>query len=83
MSENALERAIEFAGSQAALARAIGGRVRQQHIYYWLRHAVPAEYCADIERATHGRVTRRDLRPDIFDEPPRCRERRAGAPVEV
>jgi DNA-binding transcriptional regulator YdaS (Cro superfamily) len=58
-----LERAVEIAGGQAALARKIGGRVRQQHIYYWLRHEVPAKYCVDIERATG--ISRYELRPDI------------------
>jgi DNA-binding transcriptional regulator YdaS (Cro superfamily) len=63
-----IELAVEIAGGQAALARAIGGEVKQQHVWYWLNKgaAVPAEHCGAIEAATNGRVTRKDLRPDVF-----------------
>lgn len=66
----ALERAIEVAGGQTALAGKIG--LKQGHVWAWLRRGkrVPAEHCAAIERATGGAVTRHDLRPDIFDAPP-------------
>jgi DNA-binding transcriptional regulator YdaS (Cro superfamily) len=82
MNMSALERAIEIVGGQAALARRIGGKIRQQHVWYWLKHSVPAKYCGDIERATYGQVTRHDLRPDVFDEPPR-RQRRKRAEVSA
>lgn len=67
MNTSTLERAIRIAGSQSALARAAG--IRQQDIWYYLNRAngrVPAEKCAAIEKATGGRVTCRDLRPDVF-----------------
>lgn len=64
---SALERAIEIAGSQAALADLIGKT--QAHIAMWLRRKkVPAEVCADIEGATEGKVTCAELRPDVFRE---------------
>jgi DNA-binding transcriptional regulator YdaS (Cro superfamily) len=59
-----LDRAVEIAGSQDALARRIG--VRQSLISMWKhRGRVPAEYCPDIERATSGAVRCEDLRPDV------------------
>lgn len=64
----ALMKAIKEAGSQQALADAIG--VRQSHISYWLRIApkgVPAEWVAAIEKV--GKVPRYELRPDLFPKP--------------
>lgn len=70
MDKNPLLEAISIAGSQAKLARLVG--VNQQDISYWLRKArkgIPLERVPDIERATGGRVTRYDLRPDFFEHP--------------
>lgn len=67
-----LRKAIAIVGGQTALARAIG--LQQPHVWYWLNKGcpVPAEHCAAIERATEGKVSRHDLRPDLFGpaEPP-------------
>jgi DNA-binding transcriptional regulator YdaS (Cro superfamily) len=65
-----LQRAIEHCGSQSELARRMGGKVRTAHIYHWLRNGVTAERCIAIEHATGGAVTRYDLRPDVFGQPP-------------
>ena len=65
-----LQEAIAICGTQTELARRIGGKVKTGHIYHWLRNRVPPERCADIERATEGRVTRHDLRPDVFGAAP-------------
>ena len=64
----ALKRAVEIAGGQTALAEALG--VKQAHVWNWLNrdNALPAEYCIPIERATDGRVTRHELRPDIYPD---------------
>lgn len=60
----ALTKAIETQGSQAALARSIG--VAQQVVHNWLaRGRVPADHCPAIERATSGAVRCEDLRPDV------------------
>lgn len=63
-SLQALERAVELAGGQSALARAIGKS--QSHIWHWLKVAkrVPAEAAVAIEKATG--VPRRELRPDLY-----------------
>ncbi len=66
-STEALERAIELAGSQSALARKIGRA--QGHIHYWLKGAkdgVPPLAAIQIEKALGGQVSRKELRPDVF-----------------
>ena len=64
----ALKRAVEIAGGQTALAKALG--VQQAHVWNWLNRdsALPAEYVIPIERATKGRVSRHELRPDIYPD---------------
>jgi hypothetical protein len=45
--------------------------VRQSHISTWLNAKsgnVPAEYAIPIELATNGKVTRKQLRPDIYPD---------------
>lgn len=62
---DALPRAIEVVGGRVALASALG--VTPQAIFLWLKKGrVPVERALAIETLTGGKVTRRDLRPDIF-----------------
>lgn len=68
---DALQRAIAEIGSQAALAKAISTDdrpIKQQHVWNWLNRdrKVPPELVLSIERATAGKVTRHELRPDIY-----------------
>jgi DNA-binding transcriptional regulator YdaS (Cro superfamily) len=71
-----LERAVELAGSQKALAEKIGGNVKQQHVSYWIRAGiVRSKYVLAIEKAVGGQVTRHELRPDLYP----IRERRRAA----
>jgi TorA maturation chaperone TorD len=60
----ALELAIERAGGQSALARAIGKS--QGHVWHWVKVAkrAPAEAVLAIETATG--VSRTELRPDVY-----------------
>ena len=62
---NPIKRAAESAGSQAALALAIG--VKQPTISEWARgeRPIPADRCPDIECAANGDVTCEALRPDV------------------
>lgn len=61
----ALTRAVELVGGQSALADKIGKK--QAHVAMWIKRGkVPAEVCADIEAATGGSVTCKELRPDVF-----------------
>jgi DNA-binding transcriptional regulator YdaS (Cro superfamily) len=58
----ALERAIKMAGSQAALADLLPGKVRQQHVSAWLKSGVvPPKHAAEIEKTLEGRVSRLQL----------------------
>jgi DNA-binding transcriptional regulator YdaS (Cro superfamily) len=75
-TQTPLQKAVEIAGSQSALARKCkailpeGSKLAQAHIWHWLQTGkVPAEYAGAIETVTGGAVTRHDLRPDIFDSP--------------
>ncbi|MEA1083237.1 YdaS family helix-turn-helix protein [Sphingomonas sp. CD22] len=64
MEKVAVQRAVDAAGGQAGLARAVG--VSQPSVWHWLRksHRVPAEYVIPVEAATG--VSRHELRPDIY-----------------
>lgn len=66
--QTALETAIKTIGNQSKLARVVG--VTPQAISHKLKHGttVPAEWCAPIEEATEGKITRHQLRPDLFPE---------------
>src|SRR5258706_5579390 len=63
---NALGAALGIIGGQAQLARILG--VSQPNVWHWLHKSerVPAEYVLKIEQATGGKVSRHDLRPDIY-----------------
>ena len=79
--------------SQADFGRKLG--VSQAAVSQWLRK-VPAERVLAIERATDGKVTRHELRPDLYpiDSGPHTSEavavptqgdgyRRVGEPAEA
>lgn len=60
----ALDRAIQAAGSVAALASAIN--VAASAPSMWKKRGnVPAEHCPAIERATNRAVRCEELRPDV------------------
>lgn len=63
-----IERAVELAGGQTSLATLIG--VTPSFVSQWVTGArpIPATRCIAIEAATTGRVTREELRPDVFGE---------------
>ena len=62
---NALERAIEIAGGQSALAKKLGKL--PSHLQYWrFKGFPPAEIVAAIVEATGGKVSKSDLRPDLW-----------------
>ena len=62
----ALDRIVEVLGSKAAVARAC--EVKPQSLQNWRR--IPAEYCRTLERACDGRITRYEMRPDVFGTGP-------------
>src|SRR5690606_20678697 len=63
-----LQTAIDYFGSQAALARAIG--VNSMAITQWKRRGVPPKRARQIAEKTNNYVRTIDLRPDIFGELP-------------
>lgn len=70
-----LDAAIKAAGTQQALAEALG--IRSASISEWkTRGRIPAERVLDVERVTG--VSRHDLRPDIFGPPPSDQGREAA-----
>jgi len=64
-----LGQAIGILGGQSALARACG--VKQGHVWHWLNKSgkSPAGHVISIEEATGGKVTRQQLRPDLYPLP--------------
>lgn len=62
---DALEQVIELLGSQEALASKL--KIRSPSISEWRKRGrVPAERCREIENLVGKKVTRYDLRPDVF-----------------
>ena len=62
----ALERAIEIIGGVPKLADLL--EIERQAIYQWKQ--TPVKRVLDIEEATDAKVTRYELRPDIYGDPP-------------
>ncbi|WP_031298009.1 transcriptional regulator [Sphingobium lactosutens] len=63
----ALQQAVETAGSQSALARLL--KVSQHAVWHWLNKGdaekpLPAEHVLKVEEATG--ISRHDLRPDLY-----------------
>lgn len=63
--KTALEKAADAVGGAGKLAQQLG--VSAQAISNWKERGVPIERCLEIERATGGKVTRRELRDDWLD----------------
>lgn len=93
MSEivKALDRAVELAGGQTALAKKVSERVKgtgvnpitQSHVWNWLNRdrKVPGEYGIPIEEVVGGKVTRHELCPTVFGpgRAPRSKQAEARA----
>jgi len=64
----ALEQAIAECGTATEFARRCNTTV--QHVYNWRQRGIPAERVRDAESACGGKITRYDLRPDVFGPAP-------------
>lgn len=64
MRDEALRKAIDTVGNTAKLAAALG--LSSQAISQW--EEVPAHRVLAVERATGGKVTRHELRPDLYPD---------------
>ena len=63
----ALERVVEKAGGQAALARLL--EITPQSVQGWrLRGYPPADKVLALEKIAEGKISRHALRPDVFGE---------------
>jgi DNA-binding transcriptional regulator YdaS (Cro superfamily) len=78
MCKETLQKAVDLAGGQTALAREIRGqvpesKVSQVHVWNWLNasHAPvpPADMVLPISRALAFQVTPHELRPDLYPHP--------------
>lgn len=80
MNMSALDRAVQSAGSQQALAQLLG--IKPPSVSGWYdRCRVPAERCIAIEMATG--VSRHQLRPDVFGPDPAESQGEVGAQLRV
>jgi len=64
-----MKQIIDHFGSKAALAKAAG--VTRQAVTQWVH--IPAERVLAIEAATGHRVSRHELRPDLYPKESWCR----------
>lgn len=78
MSKETLLKAVELAGGQAHLARAVRGvlpesKISQVHVWGWLNEAKivvpPAEYVLPIAQALDWKITPHELRADLYPNP--------------
>jgi DNA-binding transcriptional regulator YdaS (Cro superfamily) len=66
--EAAVNKAIELAGSQRKLAKMCGEPIIQSHISYWknIGKKINSAYVLKLEKAFKGKMTRHDMRPDLY-----------------
>lgn len=55
---------LDRPGERSVIVAAL--KVSQQAISNWKAREVPIEHCLQIELATNGRITRKELRPNDF-----------------
>jgi DNA-binding transcriptional regulator YdaS (Cro superfamily) len=67
-----VQKAIRLCGnSQSELARRCGGKVRQGHVWKWLKMVtLTPEAAVLIHEATGGKVSKYEMRPDMFGTAP-------------
>lgn len=77
--ENGITKAIRLAGSQTALGNLVG--LTPQAIQKWAAQGlVPGERCRQIEESLKGEVTRYELNPTVFGDPPKPKRRAQVTP---
>ena len=64
---NPIEKAFDLCGGKTGLANLLG--IASPTVHQWASGArpIPLERCVDIEKATDGKVTCEELRPDKAD----------------
>ena len=77
MNASPLETAIRLAGGVPAVAKALD--ISQPAVHRWrARGKAPADRVIHLEHATQGKVTRYELRPDVFGPAPDAPDQRAA-----
>ena len=77
MNASPLETAIRLAGGVPAVAKALD--ISQPAIHRWrARGKPPADRVIYLERASDGKVSRYELRPDVFGPAPDAPDNRAA-----
>lgn len=61
-----VENACKAVGGQPNMAKLLG--ISEQAVSKWKRNGVPAERVLEIERLSDRRITRHELRPDLYPE---------------
>lgn len=70
--ETGIAKAIRLAGNQSALGRLLD--LTPQAVQKWESQGyVPAERCREVEAALNCQVTRYELNPAVFGDPPALR----------
>lgn len=60
------KKALELAGGKSKFAAS--RNISKQAITRWSKTGVPARHVIALEKATNGKITRHELRPDIYPE---------------
>lgn len=74
MNKKYLLKAVKAVGGQAEMARKLtevtGTKFTQQRVWNWVHRdsQLPAEVAIPIEKVVEGKVTRHQLRPDIYPQ---------------
>lgn len=67
--ETGVDKAVRLAGNQTALARRLG--LTPQAVQKWVDQGyVPSERCREVEDIFACAVTRYELNPKVFGDPP-------------
>ena len=68
--EKGILEAIKLAGSQLKLAELCGKPVTQTHVSYWKNYSkkISATYVVKLEKLFKGKLTRHQMRPDLYPE---------------
>ena len=65
MSKNKpVQKAVKIIGSVAKTAREMG--VFRGSVYWWMERGCPGEHVLKLEKLTGNKVSRYELRPDIY-----------------
>lgn len=68
MTDRAMKKAVKEIGSVAETARQLG--VHRASVYWALNNGCPPKFVLKVEELTGNKVSRYELRPDIYGAAP-------------